>query len=247
MDITAETIQKILALAPANTHDLTDALGRNARFSDRQLFEVKAAPPATAPMVEVTTLSGFADLVRAKLEGVNFSDEYLIHIEDEHTVALVARASDEYGRRPTLIKATPVSFEGFRFDRWMPQEEFAIAVASMFDETLDKAYVLKLASTLTNEATTTTEDDGFTQRATAQAGLAHKERVEIKPRVSLAPFRTFPELPQPASEFVFRARVEGRTPELKLVEADGGRWKVEAISILHDAMKAFDLNIPIIA
>lgn len=32
-----------------------------------------------------------------------------------------------------------------------------------------------------------------------------------------------------------------------LVEADGGRWKIDAIAKLREAMEAFGLSIPIVA
>mgnify|MGYP001347417902 CR=1 FL=1 len=129
----------------------------------------------------------------------------------------------------------------------MPQEEFAIAVASLFAETPDKQYVLNCASTLTNDATTTSEDDGFTQRATAKAGLRLKDVITLKPRVELAPYRTFPEIEQPVSQFVFRARCDGQsTPSLMLVEADGGRWKIQAMAAISEMLRNFDLGIPII-
>ena len=64
----------------------------------------------------------------------------------------------------------------------------------------------------------------------------------------MAPFRTFPEVEQPTSQFVFRAKCDGENkPYLMLVEADGGRWKIEAISTIRKAMEAFALDIPIIA
>jgi hypothetical protein len=74
-----------------------------------------------------------------------------------------------------------------------------------------------------------------------------KRKLNLKPRVDLAPYRTFPEVAQPVSSFVFRARCpEASQPMLMLVEADGGRWKVEAMNTLREAMGSWDLNIPII-
>jgi hypothetical protein len=249
MDFAAETIQKVLDITSPKILDIKDAKGRTAPFAltTRGTIEVQAAPPATAPMVEVTTLAGLADLVRAKLDAADFPADYLLHVEDETTVALIQRTADDYGRRITLVKATPVPFEQFRFGQFLDQENFAIGLASKFAESDDKAYVLNLASSLTNEATSNLEDNGFTQKATVRAGLAHKQVAVIKPVVALAPYRTFPEVAQPVSQFVFRARTEGSSPNLMLVEADGGRWKVDAIATLRQAMEAFGLEIPIIA
>lgn len=247
-EITAEMIQKILDISRAEIYTLPDAIGRVAPFSSKPLKEVKADPPAVSPVVCVTTLAGFADLIRANLDAETFKTDWLIHVIDERSVDLLQKHSDEYGRRTTLISAHPVSFKEFSFGQWMGQEEFVIAVASLFAETEDRAYVLSLGSTLTREAMMTSEDDGFTQKGISKAGLRTRENVTLKPRVALAPFRTFPELAQPVSEFVFRAKGrENEAPMLMLVEADGGRWKIDAIAEIKARMESFNLNIPIIA
>ena len=248
-DITAETIEEILEISRPEVLTFMDALGRPAPFAHKQMYEVKAAPPALMPVVSVTTLAGFKDLITANLEHEDIQGDWLIHVHDEHTVSLTRRNSDTYGRRPSLIHAQPVEFAKFRFGQWMNQEEFVISVASLFAETEDKAYVLKLASTITREALMVNEDDGFSQKATAKVGLRTKETVTLKPRVALAPYRTFPELDQPVSEFVFRAKNnEGDVPPmLMLVEADGGHWKIDAIAKIKAAMEAFGLGVPIIA
>ena len=248
MDITAETINKVLEISNPELHPVTDDHGISATFSSKKLIQVKAAAPALPEAVSVLTLAGFADLVRAKLEEQDFPSDFLIHVEDHETVSLKARMSDDYGRRKVLITAKPVDFQDFRFGQWLDQEAFAIAVASLFADGGHKDYVLKMAATLTNEATRTSEDDGFTQRVNVKAGIRTKEDTTLQPRVDLAPYRTFPEVPQPVSPFVFRARCTGEgTPSLMLVEADGGRWKVDAIATLRQAMEAFGLKIPIIA
>lgn len=244
----AEAIGKILEVAKPETHEIEDVHGIKTIFSTKPLHQVKAAPWEQSDCVRVVTLAGFVDLIQAKLEDADFLSQYVIHVEDERTVALKTRSSDEFGRRLTLITAQPVAFDRFQFGAWLNQEEFAIAVASRFADSADKQYVMQMASTLTNDATMTNEDDGFSQRATVKAGLRMKESTTLKPRVDLAPYRTFPEVDQPVSSFVFRARCDGESkPTLMLVEADGGRWKIDAISEIRRVMEAFGLNIPIVA
>ena len=247
MDMTAEAITKIEALAAPTTFRALDVHGIETTFSSKPLHQVKAAPPEEAPVVPVSTLAGFADLIKANLEGQDFPGEFLIHVQDEHTVVLKARVCDPFGRRLELIRAQPVEFRKFQFGQWHDQESFAIAMMSLFADSPDRNYVLQMASALTNESTSLSEDDGVSQKATIKAGLRTKENVTLRPRVDLAPYRTFPEVEQPISQFIFRARMSGDTPALMLVEADGGRWKVDAISTISQAMAAFDLNIPIIA
>ena len=47
--------------------------------------------------------------------------------------------------------------------------------------------------------------------------------------VTLRPYRTFLEVAQPDSQFVFRIRDEGGSPQFKIVEAEGGLWRNEAM------------------
>lgn len=243
-----EAIDKILGLAAPTYHKVIDALGREATYSSTPVHEVKASAPAVSANVQVFTLAALADLVRAGLEGGDFPKNAFFHIADERTVELVARETDPYGRRICFIKAAPVPFEVFRFGQWMPQEEFVIAFSSRFEDGADKDKVLAIASSLTNEATSLSEDNGFAQKVTVKAGLRQKESLTIEPKVKLAPFRTFPEIPQPESEFVFRAKANGEgVPHLMLVEADGGAWKVDAIQTIQRRIETFNLNIPIIA
>ena len=245
----AEAIEKILGISKPETFEIQDVHGIKTSYSTKPLTQIKAAPPENPADVDVVTLAGFADLIQAKLEGMDFPNDWMIHIQDEKTVTLKAKTSDEFGRRLVLIQAQPVSFRQFQFGQWLNQEEFAIAVASLFsDESPDKQYVLQMSSTLTNDETMTSEDDGFSQKVKAKAGLRLKEATTLKPRVSLAPYRTFPEINQPVSQFVFRAKCDGESkPMLMLVEADGGRWKIDAIAEICKTMEAFELNIPIIA
>lgn len=244
----ADAIARILEISKPEIHTVKDVHDVETIFSTKPLHQVKAAAPDLPPLVPVVTLAGFADLVRTKLEEISIPGPWAIHIENECTVSLKNLVSDEYGRRALLVRAQPVPFRQFKFDSWTGQEEFVIGLASLFADTPDKQYVLSMASSLTGEATSLNEDDGFTQKATVKAGLRHKESVTLKPRVELAPYRTFPEVEQPASQFVFRAKTaEGSQPLLMLVEADGGRWKIDAIKTLRAALEGFDLGLPIIA
>ena len=248
MDLTSETISMVLDISNPITYTVKDVHGIETVHSSKPLHQVKAAAPEAAPIVKVVTLAGFADLVRGKLEDKDFPNDFLIHVEDEGTVVLKSRVSDEFGRRLALVAAKPVSFDRFNFGQWHDQESFAIALASRFAESEDKDYVLRMAGVITNAASTTSEDDGITQQVTIKGGVQLKKQDTLKPRVILAPYRTFPKVEQPASEFVFRARCKAdEVPSLMLIEADGGAWKVKAIATIAKALAVFELNIPIIA
>jgi hypothetical protein len=75
-------------------------------------------------------------------------------------------------------------------------------------------------------------DDGITQEVSVKRGMsgALKEPGSFKPIVVLKPYRTFREIDQPESQLLFRMKAEeGKVPTLALFEADGGKWKIEAV------------------
>lgn len=86
------------------------------------------------------------------------------------------------------------------------------------------AVTTKLAAT---EAIDTQMIMGINMRT----GITTKDNVLVPNPVNLIPYRTFLEVEQPASDFVFRVS-EGRggAPVFKLVAADGGVWKSQAVA-----------------
>ena len=239
-------IEKVAELAEVQEFTSPDLDGNIHHFTSKGLVEVQPKPPSLPEGVEVCTLSGFAALVEEKIDDLKTAD-FFIHVVDHRTVELVAADTDKYGRRLTLITAKPVEFEGFRFGQWITQEDFIIAVAARFAATDDKQYVLATASSLTTAATSVSEDDGFTQSATVKAGMKTAETIKLKGVVELAPFRTFPEVGQPISSFVFRAKQTPTGPNLMLVEADGGKWKIDAINEVRSALSKMALEPTIVA
>src|SRR5699024_2066082 len=84
---------------------------------------------------------------------------------------------------------------------------------------------------LKEENVKNTGDDGVSQAVTINTGIASASDVKVPNPVTLKPYRTFVEVEQPASEFVFRMK-DG--PSAALFEPDGGAWRNEAISNIHD-------------
>ena len=90
------------------------------------------------------------------------------------------------------------------------REKALIQLRSLFVPTEDLAYLLTLLSRISKENNVTSTDNGVTQQVEARVGVAILDTVQIKPRVSLQPFRTFLEVEQPESEFLFRLDEDGR-------------------------------------
>lgn len=94
----------------------------------------------------------------------------------------------------------------------------------------DRAKLLALVGNVKDSSVRTVGDDGITQTTTVKTGVATVADVMVPNPVTLSPYRTFAEVEQPASNFVFRMRSGNDEPAAALFEADGGAWRIEAIA-----------------
>ena len=113
------------------------------------------------------------------------------------------------------------------------------------DTATDRALLLKFAGTVESGTLAEYGDDGVTQKATVKTGIASKGDAIVPNPVKLKPYRTFLEVDQPASEFVFRMKQDKYDGVLcALFEADGGAWKMEATErikkYLESELKEYD-------
>ncbi len=97
--------------------------------------------------------------------------------------------------------------------------------------TEDGKVLLKFVGNLKDESAQTMVDDGVSQVATARSGVASVGKVVVPNPISLRPYRTFLEVEQQESDFVFRMH-EG--PKLALFSADGDAWRNTAIDLVAE-------------
>ena len=217
-----EAIDRILLLA--EPHEVLDG---DLHFTDKELFPVQA--PLSAP-IAVHTLTGVVELILAGVEDID-NGGCVVVVQTYRAVSLCAKTSDVWGRRQTYVTAAPDEIAGFRFGTPLSAEEFAIALQAQFVPGVgDVEYLARLASSITAEGATLAEDDGVSQKVTVRSGIALKDQVQVKRRVSLAPYRTFREVEQPASDFVFRVMTDAQGVKCALFEADGGAWRLAAMA-----------------
>lgn len=235
-----EAIEKILSLAPVGRFQIG-----GCEYADRPVSLVE--PPRDYAPLQLMTLSGLVDAVRAKVDELEPS-AWIVEVQSHQGVRIVSRNTGLYGKREVLLSVGLSDGEMFPFGRFLSREEFVIGLQSRFVQQGDVLEVLRLASGLEVSAVMLAEDDGISQRTTTRQGIALKETVTVKGRVKLRPYRTFREVEQPVSEFVFRLRSkEGMVPECALFEADGGKWELDAVLTIKAWLEAKNLNIPVIA
>jgi hypothetical protein len=230
-----EALEYIVGLKAPNYFNDGDE-GCERTFSDRELKPVRVGLIET---VAVTTLNGFCDLAEIQFESLEPA-KVVAQVMTHESVALFSKASDTWSRRTFFARADLPKLKGFPFGTFIDRESFVIALQSLFTATPDRDYLLTLASNLTSERVRVDEDDGVSQTVTLSAGVTLKtDPTAVKSRVTLAPYRTFREVEQPASEFVFRLRSgkDEDPPTLALFEADGGTWMLAAMKSIGEFLR----------
>jgi hypothetical protein len=240
MDMTRDALEFVVGLKAPTFH--TDEKGRE--WGDRKLYEVKPDMPGA---VEVSTLGGFCDLITNKIEGFP-ADGVLAHVVSFEHVSLIAKDSDIWGRRQIYVTSHLLETRGFPFGTFHDHETFLIGVLAHFTQTEDRDYLVSIASHIASEKVRTSLDDGIAQEATLKQGASLKTTVALRNRLKLAPFRTFREVDQPVSEFLFRLRGGNETtpPTLALFEADGGKWQIDAMEIIGRYLRTSAPDIPVV-
>lgn len=185
--------------------------------------------PVYADVVKASTLTALVDYIGSC--AAEFRGDMLVHIVSPTRVRLVSSLDAERNRE--ALFETNAETSEFRFDEWRDQERFMIELQANFQPNDDLELVMKVAGNIERKNNQTFSDDGCTQTATMNVGIASKADVIVPNPVELIPYRTFQEVAQPASKFVFRIG-DKEVPAFKIVEAEGGIWRNEAIRNIKD-------------
>ena len=186
-----------------------------------------------AASLEVHTLSALLEYIKSRGES-EFTGDMILHVESPKTVTLISGLNEERSREILMISRAEVS--EFRFSNWYDQERFIIELQSNFEHTPDLDAVMQFSGNVEAKTTANYGDDGITQKATISKGIASKVDAIVPNPVVLVSYRTFQEVAQPASNFVFRVRDNG-APEFCLIEAGNYLWRNEAIENVKEYLK----------
>ena len=203
-------------------------------YSDKPLHRVENYVPK-ADTITIHTLTSFLDFIKAE---TNENERMLVIVESPTSVALCSEL-DYNHEREYLVRAEAF-LPKFYFNQFTDQESFCINLQSKFIPTDDRELLLKFAGTVEAGTVAQYGDDGVTQKATIKTGLASKGEAILPNPVRLKPFRTFIEIDQPESDFIFIMR-DNHGVECAIYEADGGAWQIEAMqkikAYLQEALK----------
>lgn len=226
-------IAKALEFLKQNFKDSTVMEINGRQFTlDKWNLVPKVFSEPVPEVLTVNTLTGLVDYIKS---GMDETEGAVIHIESPGLVRLISPLFGDNLQRKQWIQATTEKTlnNGFGFGRFMPIPDFIIHIQAYFSETEDVQKLLALVSNIKAEQGQDYSDNGVSQSVVAKrsVGSSMVAKVDVPNPVSLRPYRTFLEVEQPESSFVFRLSSggEGNPPQCGLWEASGGAWKLDAV------------------
>jgi hypothetical protein len=194
-------------------------------FSVQQLFPVKEVGPKP---LELNFIDSLITYLQKATDSLCKENALIIEIKSPTEIALHTEIVGDFNERFTLVNCIAL-IDPSPWGRFIDPDNFIIMAQSRFVETEDLAKVRAIVGNVRSDEVLQFSDDGISQQVTAKSGIARVENVVLPPRVTLAPYRTFIEIEQPESEFIFRAKKSDGLPLFALFEADGGAWRIEAM------------------
>ena len=213
-----------------------EVLGRT--YSPKELHPVSYDPRPSG--IVLHTLTGLSDFVAANVDGLDLP-ACLVHVEATDRVSLI---TEVYGDRNQRDERAVVKFEHIRpfsFNEWIPLEDFKIRLLGLFVERPERQDLMEFVSNIRMNDDANIIDDGVAQTVTVASGVSGALSDTASPPrlVRLRPYRTFPEVEQPESDFAFRLKKNERLGVVAaLFDVDGGAWQDEARRIIVETLRS---------
>lgn len=210
-------------------------------FYNRQLH--RPSDPVPTP-IRCHSLTGVIDAVAWLGERAAGAS---LQVRDHGNVYVLSPHTDQDQTSHTLVHAECFNdFEGY--ERWFTPEHFRIwAVGNfVYDDHLQA--LIRAISKVQSFSNSDLEDDGISQTFQARKGVSLVENAGVDPIQKLRPFRTFSEVDQPASEFLFRMRESrGSGVEMALMTIEDNSWRNAVMKDIVDYFQsAEDFHLPVI-
>ena len=193
------------------------------------------------------SLDGLIDYIKSDVDDIFGCKEvrHIVRVTSPTKVEVISPTTGYWLERVTVAQCTALVPE-IHFGHYMDTDEFQIMVQTCFEDSDNRAIVLKLAGSVRKEQSMQTADDGTSQKVTINSGVATATDVIVKNPVILTPFRTFREVTQPESPFILRFNEDARAA---LFTGDGSAWKLAAVARISEYLKAnlAGYNVEIIA
>ena len=205
-------------------------VGTHLRIGETEVEMTQIGKELRATSITMSNLSSLVDFIK-KSKADFKTGHYIAQVVSPTEVRLFS--SLDADRQRETLAVVKAEIPEFSFGQFIGNEEFVIGVQSKFlnedAEANDKPIILQFAGNVKAGTVAEYGDTGVGQKAAIKKGVASLQEVEVPSPCRLTPYRTFTEVAQPMSNFIFRVKDNDRYGvTCALFEADGGAWKNEA-------------------
>jgi hypothetical protein len=232
-----EALQYIIDLTKKN--EVIDLHGQ--KYSTQPLKQI--LEPG-ADNIGITTLSGLVDYIKKVKEANLEYGPRIVHVVSPTEVQVLTETKKDMSR-DELIRCV-AALPSLTLNKYMDLESFNIMLQSSFVDEVGSEKVLKCAGNITVEEVRNFSDDGISQQVTGRVGINKLSDIPVPNPVVLKPFRTFIEVEQPFSRFIFRLHEGQKGLEAALFEGDGGAWRREAIITVKEWLEEALEGVPVV-
>ncbi|MBU3185638.1 hypothetical protein [Clostridium estertheticum] len=196
-------------------------------YTTNNILRVKDPTPSS---IVSSTLTSLVDYIKGNIDELG---KMIIQVESPTKVLLSSELKKDKHREEYMLceAVTP----RIQFDNFIETERFNVMLQSNFVVNQCIEQLLVVTGSIKDEAVKQIGDDGISQSVTVKTGVATVGAVLVPNPVILAPYRTFPEIVQPESKFIFRMK---SGPTAAIIEADGGAWRNKAMDSIKVFLKA---------
>lgn len=247
----SEGIQKILDISREfKTLEIDDRL-----WSNRELDRIPLSEETQPEAMNFDSLTGLKEFATGFKPPAEIDQGAIFyHVESPVLVSLCGQLQPENFNTRFKYATAEMGLSSFQFssygrDHWYDLEMFIISLQSLFvpSETLDN--IMDNAGNIVNEMIINHNDDRMSQSLEVRTGLSQRGKVKVENPVKLRPWRTFREVDQPEGDFIlrFKGGVKDQRPvQASLWEADGGRWRIQAMQSIKEWLE-FETDLKAIA
>lgn len=229
-----EALQYVVDLQKTETFSLASGV-----FSSKKLHRITA--PVCREHLDCSTLYGIVTYLGAvdTVEAGTF-----VNVVDPQLVNVISPLNGDR-RREIYLRSIP-NVSGFPFGMYQDLEMFIVGLKTCFVDV--PKTLLETVGFVQDRSVAEIFDDGISQSMKIETGVKGGQDVDVKGEFVLRPYRTFPEIEQPASMFVLRLKKKNNEPpQAALFGADGGAWQVAAIDSIKKYLSEKLPEVPIVA
>lgn len=182
--------------------------------------EIRAEP------LKFRTLSGLIQYIK----DVPDTRDALVIVQVVSPTEVSVYSTLDNDRKREVLVSSVAQIPEVRFGSFIESERFVIMLQSMFVQSGDINAIMKFAGASEAGTVASYGDDGISQKVTVRQGITSSADDIVPSPALLRPYRTFTEVEQPESTFIFRMKDSDNQIGCALFEADGGAWKNTAMN-----------------